>query len=89
WHSKHYRKKEHPELCVIATELRPSFYKALQKLGISFDRRFFEGVYETLKSRGRKLRLNTEELRYAHRIFQSMADDTLTKLQYVYGRGQI
>lgn len=89
WHSKHYRKKEHPELCVIATELRSNFYKALQNLEIPFNRRFFEDVYQTLKSCGKKVMLNAGELKYAHRIFKSMADDTLTKLQYAFGRGQI
>lgn len=44
WNSKQYQK--HPELCVIATILRPKFYGALIKLGIPFDAGFFEGLYE-------------------------------------------
>ena len=89
WNSKHYHQREHPELCVMATRLRPRFYDALLRLRIPFDAKFSEGLYDTLKSYGKKVQLGTEKLRQAHQVVQSMATDTLTELQYAPGMGQI
>ncbi|HIH13294.1 MAG: hypothetical protein J4469_05130 [Candidatus Aenigmarchaeota archaeon] len=88
WHSDHYHQKEHPELGVIATRLRPNFYGTLCRLRIPFNTTFSEGLYETLKSRGEKVKLGTEELIQAHQVVQSLATDTLTKLRYAHGRAQ-
>lgn len=86
WDSQHYHQREHPELCLIATKLRPRFYEALLRFRIPFDAKFSEGIYETLKSYGGKVQLEVEELRQAHQIFESMATDILTELQYAYSR---
>lgn len=82
--SSHYS-KEHPELCVTATKLRPLFYRTLLKLKIPFEANFSEKMYETLKSCGRKVSLSKEELGQTHQIFESMAKDSLTELQCKYG----
>jgi len=87
--SEHYRRREHPELCVIATELRPKLYEAILKFKIPFDAKFSEGLYETLKSYGRKVQLKTDRLRQACQIFQSMGNDILTGIQCSYKMGQI
>ena len=80
WNSKHFLKRENPELCVIATELRPKFYETILKLGIPFNKSFSERIYETLRSCGKRVQLRTEELKQAYQMFQSMADDTLAEL---------
>ncbi len=82
WNSEHYHKKEHPELCVIATELRPLFYKALLKSRIKFNPKFSEGIYEILKSYGRKVLLSQDSLEQTYQIYQTMATDILTGLSY-------
>jgi len=84
FNSKYYS-KEHPELCVIATKLRPLFYRTLLKLKIPLKTKFSEGIYETLKSYGRKVNLSGEELGQTCQIFKSLARDTLTELQCSYG----
>ena len=87
--SEHYRKSEHPELTVIATRLRPRFYGALLKHAVLYGPSFSDGVYETLVSFGRNVRLNTKELGQACQVIQSMATDILAELQRSSGSGQI
>ncbi|MBU1129514.1 MAG: hypothetical protein KJ949_02700 [Nanoarchaeota archaeon] len=87
--SKYYM-KEHPELCVIATELRPEFYKTLLNLKIPFNQNFSERIYNTLKSYGKNMQLKREELNQMYKLFETMSTNIITKLQYAYGlSGQI
>ncbi len=80
WNSEHYEKGEHPELSLIATDLRPTFYRTITMYKIPFDAKFSEDFYETLKSYGKTVKLGRTELRQAHQIFESLAAYTLNEL---------
>ena len=84
WNSTHYHNREHQELCVIATRLRPNFYETLRRLRVPFDAEFSEGIYEILKSSGKKIQLKIEEFEQAYQLVQLMARDNLTELQCSY-----
>ncbi|MBU3912881.1 MAG: hypothetical protein KKE50_02190 [Nanoarchaeota archaeon] len=81
WMSGHYRRKEHPELCVIATRLRPVFYRACVKSTVPFDRDYSEKIYKTLKSAGRELALSPQELQQAQIVFHAMSEEISSSLQ--------
>lgn len=68
WESKHYGK--HPELSVIATELRPEFYDI-------FNTEYLERIYQTLKSQGKKVLLSKEELMKTYKGFALIATNVL------------
>ena len=68
WDSKHYGK--HPELSIIATELRPEFYDI-------FNTEYLDRIYQTLKSQGKKVPLSKEELMQAYEGFALMATNVL------------
>jgi hypothetical protein len=80
WNSDHYN-KEHPELTITATSLRPKFYSAIKNLKIRFDARFSECLYQALKSYGEINFLRDKELRQAYELIQTLATGTLDELQ--------
>jgi hypothetical protein len=87
--SKYYNASESSEVCVRTTKLRPFFFEALSKLKLPWNPGLLERAYETLSSYGKKVLLSTEELKQVHNIYQTMATDILTKIQYSAGLGQI
>jgi hypothetical protein len=87
--SEHYHENKAPEVCVRATRLRPFFFGALSKLRLPWNPKLLERVYDTLNSYGKKVLLFRDELEQARQIYQTMATDILTKLQYAQGMGQI
>ncbi len=82
WSSEHYAKMEHPEMSVIAARLRPGFYEALLNHGISSSAGFSERIYRTLKSRGREIQLEPEELEQTYRVFDFIADRITIRLNH-------
>ena len=88
YNSGHYS-KEHPELCVIATKLRPLFYRTLLKFKIPSGVKFSEVLHETLKSYDKNVNLSVKELNQVYQIVQTIARDTQIELQCSYGMGNI
>ena len=84
WDSEHHKRNEHPELSVIATQLRPTFYRKLTELKVPFDKDYSERVYQTLKSAGRKISLSPHELVQVQQVFQLMSYEILSGLQYTH-----
>lgn len=80
---------EHPELSVLATRLRPTYYSALLRVGVPYSDTFSQRLHETLQSGGRDNHLNTEELARAHLVYQEMATCILSYLQNSCQMGQI
>ena len=81
WHSEHYKRKEHPELCIKSTTLRPLFYETILDLKCPLDADYSERVYRMLKSSGKENTLSHPEMLKIRDVFNSMSDKILSSLQ--------
>jgi hypothetical protein len=69
----------HPELIILATELRPLLYRRNEPLKVS-------SITNTLYRISSGQLVPTQDLEQAHRVVQRMSSDILTRLQYGYYR---
>jgi len=84
--SEAFKSREHPELSVEATRMRPFFYNALSELKIT-EPRFIKEVYPIFKSVNKKSDLKTGDVSKIEGILHSMTSQCMSKTatsSYVY-----
>lgn len=79
--SEHYKNMESPELCCVATQLRPKFYQAIIENQIEFNDELSERIYETLRSGGKNINLSKQELENICQVYKTISESLIAKLQ--------
>lgn len=84
WDSKQYRGHMHPELSVIATRLRPMFFKRFVEAGIPSRGGYYDRLCDVLRSSGRVNKESRWEYELIRKVLQSVSDEILSGLQYTH-----